>query len=38
MELFEYHNLLAVKSAIKLKKYELAMGLCEKIFMEPLIV
>lgn len=28
----------AIKSAIKLQKYELAWGLCEKIFLEPLIV
>jgi hypothetical protein len=30
--------MLAVKSAIKLKKYELAFGLCQKIYMEPLIL
>ena len=35
---FEYDNLTAVKSAIKLKKYELAFGLCEKLYMEPLIL
>lgn len=28
----------AIKSAIKLQKYELAWGLCEKILLEPLIV
>lgn len=33
----KYENLLAIKSAIKLKKYELAHVLCEKIIMEPLI-
>lgn len=38
IEKFEYHNMLAIKSAIKLKKYELALGLCEKIIMEPLII
>lgn len=35
---YEFDNLTALKSAIKLKKYELALGLCEKIYMEPLIL
>jgi hypothetical protein len=33
-----YINKLAIKSAIKLKKYELALALCKKIVMEPLII
>jgi hypothetical protein len=35
---YDFDNLTAVKSAIKLKKYELALGLCEKIYMEPLML
>ncbi len=35
---YDFDNLTAVKSAIKLQKYELALGLCEKIYMEPLML
>ncbi len=35
---FYYRNMTAIKSAIKLEKYELAWGLCEKIFLEPLVI
>ena len=35
---YDFDNLTALKSAIKLKKYELALGLCEKIYMEPLML
>jgi hypothetical protein len=37
-EQYYYRNMTAIKSAIKLQKYELAWGLCEKIFLEPLVV
>lgn len=34
----DYNNSLAVKSAIKLGKLELAYGICQKTVMEPLIL
>jgi hypothetical protein len=37
-EQYYYRNMTAIKSAIKLEKYELAWGLCEKIILEPLVV
>jgi hypothetical protein len=38
IEKINYDNQLAIRSAIKLQKYEVALALCEKIIMEPLIL